>query len=42
MRIIIKAHQQLDKYEESLSQLLAREMGKDIRRATGEANRCDS
>ncbi|MEZ8784180.1 aldehyde dehydrogenase [Vibrio splendidus] len=34
---IIKAYQQLDKYEESLSQLLAREMGKDIRRATGEA-----
>ncbi|PMH11161.1 aldehyde dehydrogenase family protein [Vibrio splendidus] len=34
---IIKAYQQLYKYEESLSQLLAREMGKDIRRATGEA-----
>ena len=37
VRTIIKAYQQLDKYEESLSQLLAREMGKDIRRATGEA-----
>lgn len=34
---IIKAYQQLDEQGEALSELLAREMGKDIRRATGEA-----
>ncbi|WP_286302142.1 aldehyde dehydrogenase family protein [Vibrio apostichopi] len=33
---IIKAYQQLDQYADSFSELLAREMGKDIRRATGE------
>ncbi|RBW66425.1 aldehyde dehydrogenase [Vibrionales bacterium C3R12] len=34
---IVKAYQQLDPHANALSELLAREMGKDIRRATGEA-----
>ncbi|OEF39015.1 aldehyde dehydrogenase family protein [Vibrio cyclitrophicus] len=37
VRTIIRAYQHLDQYADSLSELLAREMGKDIRRATGEA-----
>lgn len=37
VRTIIRAYQHLDQYAGSLSELLAREMGKDIRRATGEA-----
>ncbi|MFA0644666.1 aldehyde dehydrogenase [Vibrio cyclitrophicus] len=37
VRTIIRTYQHLDQYADSLSELLAREMGKDIRRATGEA-----
>ena len=37
VRTIIRAYQHIDQHADSFSELLAREMGKDIRRATGEA-----
>ena len=37
VRTIIRAYQHFDQHADSFSELLAREMGKDIRRATGEA-----
>ncbi|MFA0169024.1 succinate-semialdehyde dehydrogenase [Vibrio splendidus] len=37
VKSIVNAYRQLDQYADTFSELLAREMGKDIRRATGEA-----